>query len=152
MKTTKNNITDWLEANPTPEIEALVNEQVKKMEYWKKLSEKYIGDIVNKTDGEIREWYKQHTKLQNHLSKRYGKSSWRIHEFFELCRAEEISESKFRELVRFEMEENFQKRKTNLRNKYKSQLSELENPKMDKRDNADKREQLKLILEIIEEF
>lgn len=152
MKTTKSNITDWLEANPNPEIEALLNEQVKKMEYWQKLSDKYIEDIANQTDEEIREWYKQYTKLQNHLSKLYGKSSWRIHEFFELCRAEEISESKFRELVRFEMEENFKKRKRDLKNKYKSQLSELENLKMDKRDNADKREQLKLILKAIDEF
>lgn len=76
------------------------------MEYWQKLSDKYIEDVGNKTDEEIREWYKQYTKLQNHLSKLYGESSWRIHEFFELCRAEEISESKFRELVRFEMVDN----------------------------------------------
>lgn len=121
-------------------------------EYWQKLSEKYIGDIVNKTDGEIREWYKQHTKLQNHLSKRYGKSSWRILEFLELCRAEEISESKFRELVRFEMEENFQKRKRDLKNKYKSQLAELENPKMGKRDKTEEIERLKIILKVIDEL
>lgn len=152
MKTTKNNITDWLEANPHPEIEALVNEQVKKMEYWEKLSDKYIGDIANKTDEEIREWYKQHTKLQNYLSKRYGESSWRMHEFFELCRAEEISESKFRELVRFEMEENFQKRKRDLKNKYKSQLAEIGHPKMGKRDKTEEIERLKIILNFIEEI
>jgi hypothetical protein len=120
--------------------------------YWERLSEKYIRDTVNKTDEEIREWYKQHTKLQNHLSKQYGESSWRIHEFFELCRAEEISESKFRELVRFEMEENFEKRKRDLKNKYKSQLAELENPKMNKRNKTEEIERLEIILKVIDEF
>ena len=152
MKTTKNNITDWLEANSHPEIEALVDKQVKKMEYWRKLSEKYSETKGNKTDEEIREWYKQHTKLQNRLLKLYGESSWRIHEFFELCRAEEISESKFGELVRFEMEENFQKRKRDLKNKYKSQLAELENSKIDKRDKTEETERLKIILNFIEEL
>lgn len=85
------------------------------MEYWKKLSGKYIEDVGNKTD-------------------------------------EEISESKFRELVRFEMEENFEKRKRDLRNKYKSQLAELENPKMDKRDKTEEKERLKMILKVIEEL
>ena len=141
-----------MEANPNPEIEALVNEQVNKMEYWKKLSDKYIGGTVNKTDEEIREWYKQYTKLQNHLLKRYGESSWRIHEFFELCRAEEISESKFGELVRFEMEENFEKRKRDLKNKYRSQLAELENSKIDERDKTEEIERLKIILKVIDEL
>lgn len=152
MKTTKNNITDWLEANPNPEIEALVNKQVKKMEYWKKLSDKYIGDTANKTEDELRVWFKLYDIRNKRLTKLYGESSWRIHEFFELCRAEEISESKFRELVRFEMEENFKKRKRDLKNKYKSQLAELEHPKMDKRDKTEEIERLKIILKVIDEL
>lgn len=76
MKTTKNNITDWLEANPHPEIEALVNKEI----------------------------------------------------------------------------DNFEKRKRDLKNKYKSQLAELENPKMDKRDKTKEIERLKLILKVIEEL
>lgn len=121
-------------------------------EYWKKLSDKYVEDISVKTDEEIREWYKQHTKLQNHLLKRYGESSWRIHEFFELCRAEEISESKFRELVRFEMVDTFEKRKRDLRNKYKSQLSELKNRKLTKVIDEDKIKELEIKIKTLDEL
>jgi len=76
LKTTKNNITDWLEANPHPEIEALVNREI----------------------------------------------------------------------------ENFEKRKRDLKNKYKSQLAELENSKIDKRDKTEEIERLKMILKVIDEL
>lgn len=48
MKTTKNNITDWLEANPHPEIEALVNKEIDDFEKRKR-------DIKNKYRSQLAE-------------------------------------------------------------------------------------------------
>lgn len=121
-------------------------------QYWEKLSDKYIEDTSNKTSDELRVWFKLHNIRNNRLLKHWGNSSWNIQEFTDLLYSEEISQSKFRELVRFEMEESFQKRVLDLKNKYNSQLSELKNKKLDKTIDEDKIKELEIKINTLKEL
>lgn len=122
------------------------------MEYWKKLSEKYIKSTKGQTKEHILEWYEQWEIKSKHLLKHWGKSSWNIQDFVGLLYSEEVSESKFRELVRFEMEESFKKRVLDLKNKYKSQLSELKNRKLTKVMDEDKIKELEIKIKTLDEL
>jgi hypothetical protein len=76
-------------------------------EYYTQLQEEYTIPLSeNATDKDISEWAVKTKKQINSLIEDYGESSWNIHRFMELCRAEDISESLFRELVRKEMHKN----------------------------------------------
>ena len=74
-------------------------EKVEKKEYWEELWKKYNPRIS--------------TPLipSKQLITNYGESAWNIEQFMKLCLAEKISESLFRELVRYEFEECFNKLK-----------------------------------------
>lgn len=79
-------------------------------EYWQELVEEYsIKLSENPTEYEVMEWMKKDKKQRDELIEKYGTSSWDIHRFMELVRAEKISESMFRQLVRYEMDKVFKK-------------------------------------------
>lgn len=83
---------------------------MKNKEYYKELMEEYhIPLAEDATDEEVFEWAEKETKQREELINLYGESAWNIHRFMELCRAEDISESFFRQLVRMEMHKCFKK-------------------------------------------
>lgn len=70
--------------------------------YWKELKQKYLIPLPkNATDKEIERWYKKDQEQSMYLIDKYGSYSWRINELANTLRNEDISESHFRELVRF---------------------------------------------------
>ncbi len=74
-------------------------------EYWLQLKEEYSIPLPkNPTDLEAMEWAEKVRKQSTDLISDYGEVSWNIHDFMELCRADKISESCFRELVRYEID------------------------------------------------
>ena len=81
--------------------------------YWKSLKEKYFIPLQkNKsfeeaTEEEVLEWYKKDREQANHLIEKYGSCSWKINELANTLNNEEISESHFRELVRYCLDEHF---------------------------------------------
>lgn len=81
--------------------------------YWKRLKEKYFIPLPkNKsfeeaTKEELLGWYKKDREQANYLIEKYGSHAWRINELANTLRNEEISESHFRELVRYQFEECF---------------------------------------------
>lgn len=75
-------------------------------EYYKQLVEEYaIGFFPD--DESILDWSARERKQRDYLNDRYGEAAWDIHRFMELCRAEKISESFFRQLVRYRMDKCF---------------------------------------------
>jgi len=76
--------------------------------YWQQLKEKYEiplnGELM---DEEVFKWYEKDREQTNYLIEKYGSCSWKINELANTLRNEEISESHFRELVRFQLEECF---------------------------------------------
>lgn len=83
-------------------------------EYYEQLKEEYAIPLPNKSfeeasDDEIHEWFLKDQEQSKYLIDRYGESAWNAHRFMELCRAEEISESCFRELIRKEMDKCFKR-------------------------------------------
>ena len=81
--------------------------------YWKSLKEKYFIPLPkNKsfkeaTEEEVLEWYKKDREQANYLIEKYGSCAWKINELANTLRNEEISESHFRELVRYCLDEHF---------------------------------------------
>lgn len=83
---------------------------MKNKPYWKTLSKEYsIPLSENASDKELQEWYKKDREQSNHLIEKYGESSWRINELANSLRNEDISESFFRQLVRYEMDKCFKR-------------------------------------------
>jgi hypothetical protein len=85
------------------------------MEYWEELSDKYLFNLEGMNSSQITKAHREHQKQEVEMISKYGESSWNIQEFAQLLFAEKISMSKFRELVRYEMNEN----NINLKNKNK---------------------------------
>lgn len=76
-------------------------------EYYKELLKEFEIPMSEEiTDEEVQDWFNKDREQSNYLIENYGESAWNIHRFMELCRAEEISESFFRQLVRMEMHKN----------------------------------------------
>ena len=76
-------------------------------EYYKELLEEFdIPTNGELSDQEAIKWFEQEQKQSKMLIDNYGESAWNIHRFMELCRAEEISESFFRQFVRMEIHKN----------------------------------------------
>lgn len=79
-------------------------------EYWIELTEEYDvypgGELMHE---KVTKYYDKNKEQTDYLLNRYGESAWNIHRFMELCRAEEISESFFRQLVRYEMDKCFKR-------------------------------------------
>lgn len=114
-----------------------------KLEYWHKLNNKYLkvlDDIQN---------YKKFKVRTNKELKLFGSSSWNIQEFSALEQNEEISSGKFRELVRWEMQENFNKIIKDKINAVRSELSEVSYCKLTKTINVEKMEELKAQIKIL---
>jgi hypothetical protein len=76
--------------------------------YWQQLKEKYEiplnGELM---DEEVLKWFKKDREQANYLIERYGSHAWKINELANALRNEDISESHFRELVRYQFEECF---------------------------------------------
>ena len=70
-------------------------------DYWDKLNEEYHNFPQEKTDENILEWYNQWDIRSKKLNEKYGNISWLMLEIANMLRNEDISEGKFRELVRF---------------------------------------------------
>jgi hypothetical protein len=85
---------------------------MKEKEYWQELNEKYNvfpnGEIM---DGDLDEWIKKDREQSEYLINRYGEVSWRLNDLANALRAEKISESFFRQLVRYEMDKCFKELK-----------------------------------------
>ena len=69
--------------------------------YWDKLNEEYHNFPQEKTDENILAWYDAWQIRSKKLNEKYGHVSWRLLEVANMLRNEDISEGKFRELVRF---------------------------------------------------
>ena len=85
---------------------------MKNREYWKVLKEKYTIPIPDKSfeeasDEDILEWFEKDREQSKYLIEKYGSCAWRINELANTLRNEEISESHFRELVRYCLDEHF---------------------------------------------
>ena len=84
--------------------------------YWKQLKEKYAIPLSEKSfeevsDDEVYAWFLKDREQAKYLIKKYGSHAWKINELANTLRNEEISESHFRELVRYQLEECFKELK-----------------------------------------
>ena len=74
---------------------------MKNREYWKELNEEYHKFPQEKTDENILAWYDAWEIRSKELNKKYGHISWVLQDLAYMLEREEISQGKFRELVRF---------------------------------------------------
>lgn len=81
-----------------------------KIEYWQELNEEYSIPFDDENEN-ILDWVTKEKQQRDTLIDKYGESSWNIHRFMELCRSEAISESMFRQLVRYEIDKVCEKQK-----------------------------------------
>lgn len=79
---------------------------MKEKPYWKELKEKYTIPLDENKD-DVFKWYEKDRKLSEELIEKYGSHAWRINELANHLRNEDISESFFRELVRYQFAECF---------------------------------------------
>lgn len=113
------------------------------MKYWQQLKEKYTIPLPEEaSDEEVFEWYEKNKKQANYLLENYGSYSWRINELANTLRNEQISESHFRELVRYEFEDCFKdflpkKKIKDKINALKSKLAAEKTEKVSKRLNTE---------------
>ena len=130
--------------------------------YWKSLKEKYFIPLPkNKsfeeaTEEEILEWYEKDREQANYLIEKYGSCSWRINELANTLRSEEISESHFRELVRYCLDEHFketaEKKIKDKINALKSKLAEEKRQKLTKTINQERVKELEAQIKILQEI
>ena len=81
-----------------------------KIEYWQELNEEYSIPFDDENES-ILDWARKEKQQRDNLIDKYGESSWHIHRFMESCRSETISESMFRQLVRYEINKVCEKQK-----------------------------------------
>ena len=130
--------------------------------YWKSLKEKYFiplpknKSLKEATVEEISEWYKKDREQANYLIEKYGSCSWRINELANTLRNEEISESHFRELVRYCLDEHFketaEKKIKDKINALKSKLAEEKRQKLTKIINQERVKELEVQIKILQEI
>ena len=130
--------------------------------YWKSLKEKYFIPLPkNKsfeeaTEEEISEWYKKDREQANYLIEKYGSCPWRINELANTLRNEEISESHFRELVRYCLDEHLkqtaEKKIKDKINALKSKLAEEKRQKLTKTINQERVKELEVQIKILQEL
>jgi 5-formyltetrahydrofolate cyclo-ligase len=118
-------------------------EQRDKLEYWHKLNIRNLKILDDPKNYHI---YKKRLEKELRL---FGKSSWDIQEFSYLEFSEEIDQDKFRELVRWEMKENFNKIIKDKINALKSQLEEVNHVKLTKTIDPEKSSKLTFQIEIL---
>ena len=125
--------------------------------YWKSLKEKYEiplnGELM---DEEVFKWYKKDREQANYLIEKYGSCAWRINELANTLRNEEISESHFRELVRYCLNEHFKetadKKIKDKINALKSKLAEEKRQKLTKTINQERVKELEIQIKILQEL
>ena len=130
--------------------------------YWKSLKEKYFiplpkdKSLKEATVEEISEWYKKDREQANYLIEKYGSCAWRINELANTLRNEEISESHFRELVRYCLNEHFKetadKKIKDKINALKSKLAEEKRQKLTKTINQERVKELEVQIKILQEL
>ena len=130
--------------------------------YWKSLKEKYFIPLPkNKalkeaTVEEISEWYEKDREQANYLIEKYGSCAWRINELANTLRNEEISESHFRELVRYCLDEHLkqtaEKKIKDKINALKSKLAEEKRQKLTKIINQERVKELEVQIKILQEI
>jgi hypothetical protein len=74
--------------------------------YIKELTQEYN---IPYNEEEFEEYIKKDKEQTQYLLDNFGESSWHINDFANAVRNEEISESFFRKLVRFEMDKCFKR-------------------------------------------
>lgn len=80
--------------------------------YWQQLNEEYsIPTNGELSDQEVIKWFEKDQKQSNYLIDKYGESSWNILELTNALRNEDISESFFRQLCRYELDKCFKRNK-----------------------------------------
>ena len=130
--------------------------------YWKRLKEKYFIPLPkNKsfeeaTKEELLEWYKKDREHANYLIEKYGSCAWKINELANTLRNEEISESHFRELVRYCLDEHFketaEKKIKDKINALKSKLAEEKRQKLTKIINQERVKELEAQIKILQQL
>ena len=127
--------------------------------YWKSLKQKYEIPLPDKSfeeasDGEIIEWFEKDREQSKYLIEKYGSCSWRINELANTLRNEEISESHFRELVRYCLNEYFKetadKKIKDKINALKSKLAEEKRQKLTKTINQERVKELEVQIKILQ--
>lgn len=127
--------------------------------YWQELKEKYEiplgGELM---DEEVFKWYEKDQGQSNYLIEKYGEHSWKVNELANALRNEHISESHFRELVRYQFEECFKQlkkeQKQKLLDKYNhlnSQLLGEKHIKLTKTLNVEKIKELEIKVKLLKE-
>ena len=134
---------------------------MKNREYWKVLKEKYTIPIPDKSfeeasDEDILEWFEKDREQSKYLIEKYGSCAWRINELANTLRNEEISESHFRELVRYCLDEHFketaEKKIKDKINALKSKLAEEKRQKLTKTINQERVKELEVQIKILQEL
>ena len=130
--------------------------------YWKSLKEKYFiplpknKSVEEATEEEMLEWSKKDREQANQLIEKYGSCAWRINELANTLRNEEISESHFRELVRYCLDEHFketaEKKIKDKINALKSKLTEEKRQKLTKTINQERVKELEAQIKILQEL
>jgi hypothetical protein len=77
-------------------------------DYWKELNDEYLNFPKEETDENILKWSEEWGKKSQKLLDKYGNISWLMLEAANMLRNEDISEGKFRELVRFCLDKEFE--------------------------------------------
>jgi hypothetical protein len=80
-------------------------------DYWRELNDEYLNFPKEETDKNILEWSGEWGKKSKKLLDKYGNISWLMLEAANMLRNEDISEGKFRELVRFCLDKEFEDEK-----------------------------------------
>ena len=95
-------------------------------------------------------------KQETPLIEKYGSCAWRINELANTLRNEEISESHFRELVRYCLDEHFKetadKKIKDKINALKSKLAEEKRQKLTKIINQERVKELEVQIKILQEI
>jgi hypothetical protein len=69
--------------------------------YWDKINDEYLQLPKEETEESLKAWYDAWKIKNQELLDKYGSISWLMLEVANMLRNEDISEGKFRELVRF---------------------------------------------------
>lgn len=77
-------------------------------QYWEELSEEYNKSLPTE-QGDIMLWYEDYTQKITKLIEDFGEISWQINDLAHALNNEKISNSRFRELVRFLLSKHFKK-------------------------------------------
>jgi hypothetical protein len=69
--------------------------------YWKELNDEYLQLPKEETEDSLKVWYDAWQIRSKKLNEKYGHISWVLQDLAYMLEREEISQGKFRELVRF---------------------------------------------------